>query len=147
MCSLRTLWLGYGDDSWLASNDVAAGVVVLAESGELCDARWSSAPSSVVVMGVGVSVTGSSVCAVGGLESEDDNSDAGGACGGDGLDCCVEGSGAGVALVLLVTVGESMGSSVEAMRESSGGHVARPALLSCSAGGDPITSSGVGMIQ
>jgi hypothetical protein len=57
--------IGKGEVRWLADGNTGAGA--FAESGEGCDVRCSSAPSSVEVIGVGVSQFGASMLVLGGL--------------------------------------------------------------------------------
>jgi hypothetical protein len=90
----RTLRDGKGDDKWKVNGgDADAGAVV--EMGEACDMRCSASPSSIAVMGVGMSLAGSSMSAPEGLpcESDGDGACAGESCGG-GVGSCMGTSGA-----------------------------------------------------
>jgi hypothetical protein len=119
----------------------------VAESGDACDMRCSSAPSSVEVIGVGVSRAGASMRALegllcgsgGGCARED------GSCGG-GVGSCIGTSMTESPLLLALKSGVWLNARVGVTRDSSGGQVERPAMLSCSTG-DTIASSGVGMVR
>lgn len=119
----------------------------MVDCGEACDGRCSSAPSSVAVMGVGMSLAGDSMSAVEGLEwvlgglwarSE-------GSWGG-GVGCCIGARGAEGALPSWADCGSSLGPWGACVRNSSGGQVARPAMLSCSMD-ETMASSGVGIVR
>lgn len=63
------------------------GAGAFAESGDAWDARWSSAPSSVAVIGVGMSLFGASMLALDGLLCVSDGDCSRVPCGG-GVGCC-----------------------------------------------------------
>ena len=111
--------------------------------------RCSSAPSSVAVMGVGVSLFGASIRALEGLLCESEPED-GGACAEvscrGGVGSCIGTSMVGPTLLPSLNRGDAFNSFALAMRASSGGHVVREAVLSCSTG-EGIASSGVGMVR
>jgi hypothetical protein len=113
--------------------------------------RCSSVPSSVAVMGVGVSLLGASMRALEGLERVSVCGCvcgcvcAGASCGG-GVGSCIGTSIADSTLLAALNAGDWGNSCATVFRDSSGGHVARPAMLSCSTG-ETITSSGVGMVR
>ena len=136
-----TLCVGKGEVKWLADGNTGAGAFT--ESGEGCE-RCSSAPSSVDVIGVGVSRFGASMLALGGLvwfsggDCARVASSRGGAVGCD-LGASVAESA--MAFALAACVGLSWWAS--RMRDSSGGQVAR--LPSCSSG-KTMASSGVGIV-
>jgi hypothetical protein len=140
----RTLYAGNGDARWLANADTGAGAFV--DGGEACDVRCSSDPSSVVVMGVGISRFGASIVFdVLVWSSEGDCACVDGSCGG-GVGCCIGASTTDSTLLLALLPCASFNSCALVMRVSSGGQVARPAMLSCSTG-ETVASSGVGMFR
>ena len=114
------------------------GAGVVAESGEACEARWSSAVSSVTVIGVGMSLFGSSMLALDGLLCVSVGDCSRVPCGGGVGSRCVGRRRAGSSTLLLALLSlwavDVCGSSV--------GHVAR----SCSAG-ERTTSLGVGIVR
>lgn len=142
---VRTLYAGNGDDSWWASRDTGTGA--FAESGEAWDVRCSSPPSSVAVMGVGMSLLGASMSVLAGLEcaSPGDCAWTGDSWGG-GVGCCIGTSGADSTLLAAVMLASWFNARVVVMRDSSGGQVVRPAMLSCSET-VAIASSGVGIVR
>jgi hypothetical protein len=103
----------------------------------------------VAVIGVGVSLFGASIRALEGLlcesEFEDGGACAGVSCGG-GVGSCIGTSMVGPTLLLSLNCADGFNSCALAMRASSGGHVVREAVLSCSTG-EGIASSGVGMVR
>jgi hypothetical protein len=109
--------------------------------------RWSSAPSSVAFIGVGVSLFGASVRALEGLicDAGDGDACAGLSCGG-GVCSCIGTSMLKSTSLLALNVGVSFSACAVVMRASSGGQVVREAVLSCSTG-ESIASSGVGMVR
>jgi hypothetical protein len=113
------------------------GAGAVAESGEACEARWSSALSSVTVIGVGMSRFGSSMLALDGLLCVSLGDCSRLPCSGGVGSRCVgrrrAGSTLSLALLSLWAVD---------VCGSSGGHVAR----SCSAG-ERTASSGVGIVR
>lgn len=122
---------------------------MVAESGEAWEVRCSSAPSSVAVMGVGMSLLGDSMSSgLAGLRcgSVGDGATPGSSCGG-GVGCCMGTSGAESTVAAAVEDRAAfMSRPVGRMRTSSGGQVERPAMLSCSTG-ETIASSGVGIVR
>jgi hypothetical protein len=133
----HTLWVGNGAARWLGTYRMGAGAV--AESGEACEARWSSVLSSVTVIGVGMSRFGSSMLALDGLLCVSVGDCSRVPCGGGVGSRCAGRRRAGSTLLL-----EPLFSPLWAVDVcgSSGGHVAR----SCSAG-ERTTSSGVGIVR
>lgn len=108
--------------------------------------RCSSDPSSVVVMGVGVSRFGASIKFDGLMWSSGrDCARVDGSCGG-GVGCCIGASMTDSTSLVALLAGAPFNSCALVMRASSGGQVARPAMLSCSTGGT-VASSGVGMFR
>lgn len=138
---VQTLCAGNGNDSWLANSDTGSGA--LADSGEAWDARCSSPPSSVAVIGVGMSLLGPSMSVLAGLECAPGGD--GDPCGG-GVGCCIGTWGADSAWLSAVASPCGCSSLAETMRASSGGQVVRPAMLSCSTG-ETRASSGVGILH
>jgi hypothetical protein len=118
---------------------------VIVEVGEICDIRCSSAPSSVLVIGVGISLAGGFMWAPAGLVcvSNDGCACADGSCGG-GVGNCIGTSMLDSPLLAALKSGDSFNSCAVVVRSSSGGQVAREVVLSCSTG-ESIASSGVGM--
>jgi hypothetical protein len=108
----------------------------------------SSVPSSVAVIGVGMSLLGASMSVLEGLLwlSAGDCARVGESCGG-GVGCCIGTSGVELALLSLAGLCASFNSCVVVLRKSSGGQVVRPVMLSCSTGGETIASSGVGIVR
>lgn len=144
---VRTLCAGNGDENCVDSKDTGAGAV--AESGDACDVRCSSAPSSVAVMGVGMSRLGASMSVLAGFECASAGicvwTDA--SCGG-GVGCCMGIWGADSTLLAGDIVRALFNSWAAVMRDSSGGQVARAVTLSCSTGETVVvSSSGVGIIR
>jgi hypothetical protein len=109
----------------------------------------SSVPSSVAVIGVGISLLGASMPVLEGLlwVSAGVCARVGESCGG-GVGCCIGTSGAELALLSLAGFRASFNSCVVVvvMRDSSGGQVVRPVMLSCS-NGETMASSGVGIVR
>jgi hypothetical protein len=110
----------------------------------------SSVPSSVAVIGVGMSLLGASMSVLEGLlwVSVGVCARVGESRGGVG--CCIGTSGAELALLSLAEFRASFNSCVVVvrMRDSSGGQVVRPVMLSCSTDGETIVaSSGVGIVR
>jgi hypothetical protein len=120
---------------------------VIAEVGEVCDVRCSSAPSSVLVIGVGISLEGGSMWVPAGLvcASNDGCACAEGSCGG-GVGNCIGTSMLDSPLLAALNSGGSFRSCAAVVYSSSGGQVARDVVLSCSTG-EAIASSGVGMVR
>lgn len=128
---------------WLARSETG----VMADCGDGCDVRCSSEPSSVAVMGVGMSRAGVSISALEGLlwvsagiwpcsrESW-----------GGGVGCCMGAWDARLASLLWLDSRSWFNSCAVRERDSSGGQVARPAMLSCSTDGT-MASSGVGIVR
>jgi hypothetical protein len=110
--------------------------------------RCSSVPSSVAVIGVGMSLLGESTSV---LDSLVWISSGAWVCSrefcGDGVGCCMGTWGIELALLSWVEPRGSFNSCVVMMRDSSGGQVGRPAMLSCSTGKTMASSSGVGMVR
>jgi hypothetical protein len=118
------------------------GAGAVAESGEACEARWSSALSSVAVIGVGMSRFGSSMLALDGLLCVSVGDCSRVPCGGGVGSRCVGSRCAGrrrAGSTLLLALLSLWAVDVCG---SSGGHVAR----SCSAG-ERTASSGVGIVR
>lgn len=116
------------------------GAGAVAESGEACEARWSSALSSVTVIGVGMSRFGSSMLALDGLLCVSVGNCSRVPCGGGVGSRCAGRRRAGSTLLLALLSLLSLWT-VDVCG-SSGGHVAR----SCSAG-ERTASSGVGIVR
>lgn len=139
----RTLCARNGEEMWLASSETG----VMVDWGEGWAGRCSSVPSSVAVMGVGMSLAGASMSAVEGLLW----ASAGGwpwsgSSWGGGVGCCMGASRAGLALLSWVVCRGPLNSWAVLARDSSGGQVARPVMLSCSTG-ETMASSGVGIVR
>lgn len=125
---------------WLGMYRIGAGAV--AESGEACEARWSSTLSSIAVIGVGVSLLSASMLALDGLLCVSVGDCSRVPCGG-GVGSCCGGRRRAESTLLLAMLSRASVSPLWAVDvcDSSGGHVAR----SCSAG--ETTSSGVGIVR
>ena len=92
----------------------------------------------MAVIGVGVSLFGASIRALEGLLCESESE--------GGVGSCIGTSMVGPTLLLSLNCGDAFNSCALAMRASSGGHVVREVVLSCSTG-EGIASSGVGMVR
>lgn len=98
-------------------------------------------------MGVGMSRLGASISALEGLLCVSAGDCAAGESWGGGVGCCMGTSGVDSTLMSFAMYSRAAFSSRAVMlRASSGGQVARLAMLSCSTG-ETIASSGVGIIR